>query len=70
MLTISDPYRILQVVPDAEPEVIRAAYRALALKYHPDLAAASQERMATMGEMAAQLAHVAFGRKFRLLQVA
>ena len=50
MLTISDPYRILQVVPDAEPEVIRAAYRALALKYHPDLAAASQERMATIND--------------------
>ena len=50
MLAISDPYRILQVVPDAEPEVIRAAYRALALKYHPDLAAASQERMATIND--------------------
>ena len=50
MLPISDPYRILQVVPDAEPEVIRAAYRALALKYHPDLAAASQVRMATIND--------------------
>ncbi len=35
MLT-SDPHKILQVVPTAEPEVIRAAYRALAIKYHPD----------------------------------
>lgn len=31
-----DPYRILQVVPTAEQEVINAAFRALALKYHPD----------------------------------
>ena len=31
-----DPYRILQVLPSAEQEVIHAAFRALALKYHPD----------------------------------
>jgi curved DNA-binding protein CbpA len=37
MLTVVDPYRMLQVIPDAEPEVIRAAYRALARKHHPDV---------------------------------
>ena len=37
MLTVADPYRVLQVLPDAEPEVIQAAYRALARKYHPDM---------------------------------
>jgi curved DNA-binding protein CbpA len=31
-----DPYAILQVVPNAEQEVIHGAYRALAFKYHPD----------------------------------
>jgi DnaJ-class molecular chaperone len=31
-----DPYRVLQVAPTAEQEVLQAAYRALALKYHPD----------------------------------
>lgn len=31
-----DYYKILQVVPDAEPEVIEAAYKRLAFKYHPD----------------------------------
>lgn len=31
-----DHYRLLQVDPEAEPEVIAAAYRALAKKYHPD----------------------------------
>ena len=31
-----DFYAVLGVSPDAEPEVIQAAYRALARKYHPD----------------------------------
>jgi curved DNA-binding protein CbpA len=33
-----DPYKILQVDREAEDEVIQAAYRRLARKYHPDLA--------------------------------
>lgn len=33
-----DPYKILQVDPEAEDEVIQAAYRRLARKYHPDVA--------------------------------
>src|SRR5882672_6596067 len=33
-----DPYKILQVDPEAEDEVIQAAYRRLAQKYHPDRA--------------------------------
>ena len=33
-----DPYKILQVDPEAEEEVIAAAYRRLARKYHPDTA--------------------------------
>ncbi|MCS7061004.1 MAG: DnaJ domain-containing protein [Anaerolineae bacterium] len=31
-----DYYKVLQVDPSAEPEVITAAYRRLAFKYHPD----------------------------------
>jgi hypothetical protein len=31
-----NPYKILQVDRDAEPEVIEAAYRRLVTKYHPD----------------------------------
>ena len=31
-----DPYHILQVLPSAEQEVLHAAFRALAMKYHPD----------------------------------
>ncbi len=41
---------MLQVDPEAEPEVIRAAYRALALKYHPDLSTGSEERMAAINQ--------------------
>lgn len=33
---LSDPYKALQVDPEAEDEVIAAAYRRLARKYHPD----------------------------------
>ena len=31
-----DPYQVLQISPTAEPEVVHAAFRALAFKYHPD----------------------------------
>ena len=31
-----DPYQVLQVLPSAEQEVLHAAFRALAMKYHPD----------------------------------
>lgn len=31
-----DAYKVLQVDPEADPEVIQAAYRRLAQKYHPD----------------------------------
>ena len=34
----TDPYKVLQVDPEAEDEVIQAAYRRLARKYHPDVA--------------------------------
>lgn len=33
-----DPYKVLQVDPEADPEVVQAAYRRLAQKYHPDVA--------------------------------
>lgn len=33
---LPDAYATLQVVPTADPDVVRAAYRALAARYHPD----------------------------------
>ena len=32
-----DPYKVLQVDPDAEPEILQAVFRRLARKYHPDV---------------------------------
>ena len=37
-MTGPDAYKVLQVDPEAEDEVIVAAYRRLARKYHPDIA--------------------------------
>jgi curved DNA-binding protein CbpA len=39
---IRDLYRILQVDPAADPDVIQAAYRVLARKLHPDLTGGDQ----------------------------
>lgn len=40
---VSDPYRVLNVPHDAERLVIRAAYRALAWKWHPDRGGAAAQ---------------------------
>jgi curved DNA-binding protein CbpA len=47
MTDAPDPYKILQVDSEAEDEVIQAAYRRLAQKYHPDLSTgqAAMDRM-------------------------
>lgn len=45
-----DYYQILQVHPDAEPEVIQAAYRRLAQKYHPDVNGKSITKMQELNE--------------------
>jgi hypothetical protein len=39
-----DPYKVLQVDPEAEDEVVQAAYRRLAQKYHPDRATGPEAR--------------------------
>ena len=51
-MSIPDPYKVLQVDPEAEDEVIEAAYRRLARKYHPDVAADpdAQERMVRINQ--------------------
>ena len=47
-----DYYKILQVDYEAEPEVVTAAYRRLAAKYHPDVNRASdaEERMRDLNQ--------------------
>jgi curved DNA-binding protein CbpA len=45
-----DYYEVLQVHPRAEPEVIRAAYRTLARKYHPDLDGGDADRMIALND--------------------
>jgi len=50
MLELLDFYGILQVDPRAEPEVVRAAYRSLARKYHPDVDGGSAERMVAINQ--------------------
>lgn len=42
MSDVPDPYKVLQVDPEAEDEVIQAAYRRLAQKWHPDLASGQE----------------------------
>ena len=51
-MSIPDPYKVLQVDPEAEDEVIEAAYRRLARKYHPDVSPdpESQERMVRINQ--------------------
>src|SRR5579871_4975980 len=43
---LPDYYRVLQVHPDADDEVIAAAYRQLMKKYHPDVAGEDPARIA------------------------
>jgi curved DNA-binding protein CbpA len=56
-MSVPDPYKILQVDPEAEAEVIEAAYRRLARKYHPDVAPGpdSQVRMVAINQAWEQL---------------
>jgi len=47
-----DYYAVLQVQPDAEDEVIQAAYRQLMRKYHPDRAGTDARKAAELHERA------------------
>jgi curved DNA-binding protein CbpA len=52
METDRDLYQILQIDPAAEPEVVQAAYKRLAFKYHPDKnqSAEANRRMQELNE--------------------
>ncbi len=51
-MSVPDPYKVLQVDSEAEVEVIEAAYRRLARKYHPDVSPdpESQARMVRINQ--------------------
>lgn len=49
-MTRIDYYKILQIDPGAENEVVRAAYRVLSRKYHPDGSSPEPERMRMLNE--------------------
>ena len=50
MARTPDHYAVLQVDPNAEAAVIRAAYRVLALHYHPDRPSGSIARMIALNQ--------------------
>src|SRR5687767_2618528 len=43
-------YRILQILPEADHEVVAAAYRALARKHHPDMEGGDARLMREINE--------------------
>ena len=71
-----DAYRVLQVDPEADDEVIQAAYRRLARKYHPDLASNTEAaaRMTAINAAWALVgkpaARAAYDRERRMTQAA
>lgn len=56
-----DHYRTLQVTRDAEPEVIERAYKALALKHHPDV-------VSPMSRASAELRMKSINRAYEVLR--
>lgn len=62
MSSLLDPYRALQILPDAEQEVIQAAFRALALKYHPDRdrSARAAQRMRELNQLSRHSSGIRF----------
>jgi hypothetical protein len=50
-----DPYQTLHLLPSAPPEVVKAAYKALAMKLHPDHGG-DEEKMKRLNTAYARLA--------------
>jgi curved DNA-binding protein CbpA len=69
-VTDSDLYAVLEVEPDASPTAIRAAFRRLARANHPDLGAASAERMVAVNRAYAILSDAEQRRRYDAQRVA
>ncbi len=52
----ADPYQTLHLLPSAPLEVIKAAYKALAIKHHPDKHGGDEERMKAINDAYRRLA--------------
>ena len=55
---IQDPYRVLGLSPGASDDEVKAAYKKLAKKYHPDLNQGSAEAEARMKEINSAYAQI------------
>jgi curved DNA-binding protein CbpA len=68
-MNVPDVYKVLQVDPEADYDVIRAAYRVLAARHHPD-AGGSAQRMAELNAawniVSNPSARAAYDRELRL----
>jgi len=51
-----DPYQTLHLLPSAPPEVVKAAYKALATLHHPDKPGGDGERMKVINDAYRRLA--------------
>mgnify|MGYP000309890563 CR=1 FL=1 len=55
-MSVNDPYKVLEISPDATDDEVKAAYREMARKYHPDnyannpLSDLAQEKMQEINE--------------------
>lgn len=59
---MTDPYKVLGVSPNASEEEIKAAYRRLAKKYHPDLNPGDEEAAKKMVEINAAYEAIKSGK--------
>ena len=55
-MSVNDPYKVLEISPEATDEEVKTAYREMARKYHPDnyannpLSDLAQEKMQEINE--------------------
>ena len=63
--SLDEAYKVLEVAPTATDEEVRAAYRRLALKHHPDKVAALGEDIRKAAEVKFQQINAAKERVYK-----